>query len=204
MKEFIITSSIYPAIILLISFGVMILIFTVFIPRFSKIFLGMGKELPLSTAILVNIGNTVISLWWIWPILMLFAAGLAVRIKHNPQTRYRWDAFLLKIPFIGKIIIANEMNRFIHTMSILLKNHVKLLDAVEVGQRIIQNSCIRRSMNNLKQELRNGIPLSTSLSKSSYMPKDAVQMLKVGEESGDIELSGDGFWDIYPNTHICY
>ncbi len=185
MREFIITSSIYPAIIIMISFAVLVLIFTVFIPRFSKIFVSMGRDLPLSTTILVNIGHAVINFWWIWPLLLLVGIILTVQIRRNQQMRYHWDALLLKIPLLGKIIVANEMNRFIHTMAIMLKNHVKLLDAIEVGQRIIQNSYIRHTLHGLKQELRNGIPLSESLAKSSYMPNDAIQMLKVGEESGE-------------------
>jgi general secretion pathway protein F len=185
MKEFIITSSIYPAIIIMISCAVMILIFTVFIPRFSKVFISMGKELPLTTTILVETGNLVLTLWWIWPLMIIVAIVLAMRIQRDPAMRYRWDAFILKIPFIGNIIIANDMNRFIHTTAILLRNHVKLLDTVKIGQRVIQNACIRQTLNDIDQDLRNGIPLSESLGKSSYMPNDAIQMLKVGEESGE-------------------
>lgn len=184
MKEFIITSSIYPTIILLISFSVLILIFTVFIPRFSKVFIDMGKELPLSTTILIETGNWTITLWWIWPILIIAGIITASRIRHNPEMRYRWDRFILKLPLLGSMIAATEMNRFIHTTAILLKNHVKLLDTVEIGQRIIENSYIRKTFAGLTQELKNGIALSEALKKSPYIPLDAVQMLKVGEESG--------------------
>ncbi|MCF6175293.1 MAG: type II secretion system F family protein [Victivallaceae bacterium] len=192
MKEFIISSSIYPLIILSVSFGVLILIFTVFIPRFSKVFIDMGKELPLSTTILMEIGNWVIALWWIWPLLIISAVILRQRIKHDTVMRYRWDGFVLKLPLLGSMIAATDMNRFIHTTAILLKNHVKLLDTVEIGQRIIQNSYIRKTFNGLNQELRNGVPLSDALKKSPYMPTDAVQMLKVGEESGAMgEMLGE-------------
>jgi general secretion pathway protein F len=192
MKEFIITSSIYPVIILTVSFAVLILIFTVFVPRFSKIFTDMGRELPLSTSILIGIGNGIVNFWWIWPILIIAGVILAMRIQNDANMRYRWDGFIIKLPLLGSMLAAVDMNRFIHTTAILLKNHVKLLDTVEIGQRIIQNSYIRKTFTGLNQELRNGIPLSEALGKSRYMPIDAVQMLKVGEESGEMgEMLGE-------------
>lgn len=192
MKEFIITSSIYPVIILSVSSVVMILIFAVFVPRFAKVFSDMGRELPLSTAILVSIGNGVITFWWIWPLLIITIIATALRIRRDAKMRYRWDGLIVKLPLLGNMLVAVDMNRFIHTIAILLKNHVKLLDTVEIGQRIIQNSYIRKTFTGLNRELRNGIPLSEALGKSRYMPIDAIQMLKVGEESGEMgEMLGE-------------
>jgi type II secretory pathway component PulF len=183
-RDFIISSSIYPVIILTIASAVMLLIFTVFIPRFSRIFIDMGRELPLSTRILIAVGHTVTSLWWLWLTIAGAIITFFTRMKHYPVLRRYWDCLRLKIPLIGPITAANDMNRFIHALAVMLKNHVKLLETVELATRIIQNSCIRQSFSALSKELRNGVPLSDALNKSPYIPKDAVQMLKVGEESG--------------------
>lgn len=192
LREFIITSSIYPLIVLSITFLVIILLFTVFIPRFANIFVEMGKELPLPTAILMNIGNWTIDLWWLWGIIIVALIVVFSRIHREGPVKNWWDKFILKLPIFGALTNAAEMNRFIKTIAILIKNHVGLLETVDIGKRVIQNNSVRTTFSDLAHELRSGSGLSEALKKSSYMPVEALQMLKVGEESGQMgEMLGE-------------
>ena len=186
LNEFLITSSIYPLIILLVTFGVIILLFTVFIPRFSKIFFDMGKELPLPTAIMLGISQFITGLWWLWLVIIAAISFIISKIKKGGKAKIWWDKKVLKLPVIGELIQAMEIGRFIKTLAVLLKNQVHLIDSVKIASNVIQNTSIAKSFSNVNTELKGGSKLSQALHKSEYMPKIVVQMLGIGEESGNM------------------
>jgi general secretion pathway protein F len=186
MNEFLITSSIYPAIILLVTFGVVILLFTVFIPRFSKIFFDMGKELPLPTAIMLWISEFITGFWWLWLICIAGISFVISRIRKGGKAKAWWDKKIVKLPFLGQLIQALEIGRFIKTLAVLLKNNVHLINSVKIASKVIQNTQIAKSFATVNTELKGGSKLSEALSKSVYMPKIVVQMLGIGEESGNM------------------
>ncbi len=186
MKEFLITSSIYPIIILAVTFGVIILLFTVFVPRFSKIFFDMGRELPLPTAIMLWISEFITGLWWLWLVCIGGISYGISRIRKGGKAKIWWDAKVLKIPLIGQLIQAIEIGRFIKTLAVLLKNNVHLINSVRIASKVIQNTQIAKSFTNINTELKGGAKLSQALSKSIYMPKIVIQMLGIGEESGNM------------------
>ena len=85
--EFMVTSSIYPAIIIFVTFIVIVLLFTVFVPRFTKIFFDMGKALPLPTQIMVWISNIMTGLWWLWLIIIAGISFAVVKIRRDEKGR---------------------------------------------------------------------------------------------------------------------
>ena len=92
----------------------------------------------------------------------------------------------LKLPIISGIVISIEVSRFIRTLSIMLKNHVKLLTAVTVSQKIFNNLIIAKDFDSIESELYKGDKLSHILKDSLYMPQGSVAMLRIAEESGDL------------------
>jgi type II secretory pathway component PulF len=79
-----------------------------------------------------------------------------------------------------------DVNRFVRTIAILLNNHVPILDTIDIGRKILQNSYIRDSFSNVTHELKGGSKLSEALKKSPFIPLATIQLLKVGEESGNL------------------
>ncbi len=185
-RDFLITSSIYPAAILLVTFGVIVLMFTVFIPRFSQIFLDMGKELPLPTAIMLTTSRLINILWPLWLALLGGLIYAVLQIKRGGRLRIWYDKFILRIPILGRLIAAVEISRFVRTLSIMLCNHVQILDALRIGAKVIGNNEISVSFNNLSNEVRAGKRLSAGLGGCQYVAGDIIQMLEVGEESGQV------------------
>jgi len=186
LREFMLTSSIYPAIVLSVTFGVIVLLFTVFVPRFSRIFLDMGKPLPLPTKIMLNISQIAVGGWWIW---LLLAAGLIFlirEIRRGGKAGAWWDRTSLKIPLFGKLAHASDIARFLRTLAILTGRHVHLLDTVSIASRVLGNSVIAQSFAGVASDLRGGANLSRALSRSEFMPEIALQMLAIGEESGNV------------------
>lgn len=188
LKNFLITSMIYPFIILMVTGGVIILLFTVFIPRFTKIFMDMGKELPLPTKIMLMTSNFVTHplMLAVWLICIIGLCYLIMQIKNGGKAREWWDRTVLQIPALGAVIQTVEIARFIRTMAVLLQSYVPLLNAVVISERVIQNSEIRETLAGVTTELRGGTKLSAALSKSSYISKTVVQMLNIGEETGNM------------------
>ncbi|NCU32926.1 MAG: type II secretion system F family protein, partial [Candidatus Moranbacteria bacterium] len=186
MRDFLVTTSIYPAIVLSVTLSVIVLLFTVFVPRFSKIFTEMGKPLPLPTKIMLELGDAASSYWWLALILGIVLFSTYLKLKNKEWMLAGTDRNLLKIPVLGKLLQMIEISRYIRTLAILLKNHVHLLNSVNIAVKVLSNTQIVSSISNLPADLRGGMKLSQALSKSSYIPKDITQMLAIGEESGNI------------------
>ena len=185
-RDFLITSSIYPLTILAVTFGVIVLMFTVFIPRFSQIFLDMGKELPLPTAIMLFVSRMFTLLWPLWLLLIGSAAYAAVLVRRGGRARRRWDTLVLGTPILGKLVATIDIGRMTRTLAIMLESHVALLDSVRIAFKVLGNSVIAESFSGVTTELRAGNPLSKALRHSKYMPDEAVQMIEVGEQSGEV------------------
>ncbi|MGE4301842.1 MAG: type II secretion system F family protein [Victivallaceae bacterium] len=185
-RDFLITSSIYPLTILAVTFGVIVLMFTVFIPRFSQIFLDMGKELPLPTAIMLFVSRMFTLLWPLWLLLVGGVMYAAVLVRRGGRARRRWDTLVLRTPILGKLVATIEIGRMTRTLAIMLESHVALLDSVRIAFKVLGNSVIAESFSGVATELRAGNPLSKALHHSKYMPDEAVQMIEVGEQSGEV------------------
>jgi len=187
LRNFLITSSIYPAIILIVTGGLVLLLFTVFIPKFAVIFKSMGKKLPLPTQIMLEISNLFTG-WWIlaWLGLIVLIVMIVKKINEGGRAKEIWDENVLKIPIFGKLMQTIEVTRFVRTLSVLLQNYVPLLNSVEIAEKVIQNYTIKETLTGVTSELRAGTKLSAALSKSEFIPKTATQMMSIGEETGNV------------------
>ena len=186
LKDFIISSSIYPLAILTVTFLVTILLFTVFVPRFAKIFQDMGRAMPPSMNFLLGISSFASWAWWLLPLLG-FAAWLL--LKHfigEENLKLKFNKFMISLPLLGPILISLEMCKYIRTLSILIANHVEIIRTVKISGRIIRNPIIARTFADLGRKLKGGAKLSAALAGNRYLPSGMVPMLRVGEESGTV------------------
>ena len=185
-RNFVLTSSIYPAIVISVTLGVLVLLFTVFIPRFAKIFDELGREMPFLTRTMLNIGNVFQSVWWLWFILIIGIIWGIGKYRNRHWFRLWKSKMALKLPIVNGIVVSIEVSRFIRTLSIMLKNHVKLLIAVTVSKKIFNNLIIAKDFEPIESELYKGDKLSHILKNNQYMPQGSVAMLRIAEESGDL------------------
>ena len=182
LKTFLINSMIYPIIILTVTFGVLILLFTVLIPKFAQIFESMG-EVPVSTKIMLAISHFMIHpvMLGVWGALILGIIITVIQIKRGGKAREWFDNTMIKLPLIGPLLRSIDIARFIRTMAVLLHSYVPILNAVIIAEKVIQNNTIRDTLSGVTTELRGGSKLSQALSKSPYISKTVVQMLSIGE-----------------------
>ena len=185
-KDFVITSSIYPLIVLAVTIGVMLLLFTVFIPRFAKIFADMGKELPALTQALVNISGFVVKTWWLIPVAVIIVMFMNRLCGAGTFWRRFKDRIQLKLPLFGKLAVSIQVSTFIQALAIMVKKNVHLLAAVRIARNTLSNSVLCSSFSGIEEQLREGAKLSSTLGRSPYMPPGSMAMLKIAEESGEV------------------
>ena len=186
LKDFIVSSSIYPVVILSVTLIVTVLLFTVFVPRFTKIFVDMGRELTGSMSFLVGASNFLSWAWWLVPLLIVGAYFITREIIGKEQLNYKLSALLVSLPLAGRIAIDLEMCKYIRTMAILISNHVEIIRTVRICNRIIVNPVIAEQFTDIDRKLKGGEKLSAALKDNDCLPASLVPMLRVGEESGTV------------------
>ncbi|MBI5634047.1 MAG: type II secretion system F family protein [Nitrospirae bacterium] len=185
LKDHVFSAMIYPA-ILLITGGFSIIILLVYVlPKFSTIFAEMGTSLPLSTRALIKFSTVMQAYWWI--ILLSAVSGwLAFRnyIK-SADGRYQWDA--LKLKLAGDVIRKLETARFTRTLGTLLRSGVPLLQALKNSKDIINNQIIASAIDTVSKGAKEGKGIAGPLSSANVFPPLALSMIKVGEETGQLD-----------------
>ena len=185
LKEHVFSAMIYPA-ILLITGGFSIIILLVYVlPKFSTIFSEMGASLPLPTLALIKFSNIMKSYWWI---ILLSAASGWITFRNyikSDSGSYRWDA--LKLRLVGDVIIKLETARFARTLGTLLRSGVPLLQALRNSQDIIHNRIVASSIDTVTKGAKEGKGIAGPLSHAAIFPPLALSMIKVGEETGQLD-----------------
>lgn len=186
LRDFIISSSIYPLAILSITLIVTVLLFTVFVPRFAKIFQDMGREMPPSMNFLLGVSAFASWAWWAIPLAAVGTWAGLKRFFGAEVFHYNYSRFLLSLPLFGRIIVDLEMCKYIRTLSILIANHVEIIRTVKISGRIIHNPVIAKAFADIARKLKGGARLSAALAGNRFVPSGMVPMLRVGEESGTV------------------
>ncbi len=185
LKEHIFSAMIYPAVLLATGILSIIVLIVFVIPRFSAIFTELGASLPLPTKILLAVSSAIQSYWWI--ILLIAASGWILLTKYikTEKGRYWWDE--LKLRVLKDVIIELETERFFRTLGTLLKSGVPLLQAIHNARDVIGNEVIVKSLESLSKRVKEGKGMAGPLSETKIFPSLALSMVKVGEETGQLD-----------------
>ena len=177
----------YPAFMSLIGTVVLFFLITFIVPNITKIFTDMHQTLPLPTVVLIEVSNFMLSFWWV--ILIAFLIGIVIlkQSKKRPGVHYMWDKLKLRIPVFGPINQKIALARFGRTLGSLLQSGVPLITALQIVGKIVDNSLIARVIDNAVDEIQAGRSLAGTLDQSRWFPSIAVQMMSVGEQSGELE-----------------
>lgn len=186
LKDFVVSSSIYPLAILGVTVLVTILLFTVFVPRFAKIFIDMGREMPPSMEFLLAAGTFFSIAWWLVPLSAIAGWYTAKKVLGEEELKLRISRFLLKLPLLGRLLVDLEMCRYIRTLAILIANHVEIIRTVRIAGKIIANPVVAAGFAGVDRKLKGGEKLSSALGGNPFVPTEMVPMLRVGEESGTV------------------
>ncbi|HMB31020.1 MAG TPA: type II secretion system F family protein [Desulfohalobiaceae bacterium] len=186
LKEYIVSAMIYPSILGITAIFSIVIMLTLVIPKFAEIFSGLGIDLPLMTQLMLQTGTFMQSKWWIILLLVGFVLVVFKYIIEQPQGKKKWDGLKLRFLLIGPIIQKIEIARFSRTLGTLLNSGVSILTAMSIVKGVVINTILRESLDNVYTDLKQGRMLSVSLEKRRVFPPLAVNMLGVGEESGNL------------------
>lgn len=185
LKDHVVSVMIYPT-ILMVSGGISIIVLLTFVlPKFSTIFAELGGSLPLSTQILLSVSNAIKAYWWI--VASAPAMGWLIFRNYTKSAagRYRWDG--LKLRLLGDIVKKLETARFCRTLGTLLKSGVPLLQALQNAKDVVGNHVVASSIDSVASGAKEGKGISTPLSQTNVFPQLALSMIKVGEETGQLD-----------------
>ena len=186
LKGSVINAMIYPAFLVgMVMVSLMVLLVYV-VPQFAPMFTDMGVEMPLITKIVLAVGETLQSFWWLIIALIVFSIGWFRRQMADPPSRLKIDARFLKTRVVGDVIRKVETARLARTLGTLLKNGVPLLSGLTVARNVMNNTVLAEALEHATDEVKSGGGLGYSLAQSKSFPKLAIQMISVGEESGEL------------------
>lgn len=177
----------YPIIMVFVGMGNIGVLFTVVVPRITKIFDHAKVQLPIQTRILMFISNTVHDYWWL--LLLLFAGAVFafLRWKGSKGGRVQWDTIILMIPVFGPLVRMIAVSRFARTLSTLLASGVSLLTALDIVSNVVDNSRIKKAIDVARDAIREGEDIAAPLKRSKEFPPMVIHMIAIGEKSGQLE-----------------
>lgn len=181
----------YPVILILMSFVVVGIVMVVLVPTMTGMYESSGAELPGITVFLMNVSNFFVA-WW--PVLLAVLAGLAIGFKlyaNTPGGALALGKLKFKIPVIGKISLMNAASQFANTLCVLLTAGLPVNRVVAITSRVMDNVAVSKTLDQSVMELETGKRLASTLQGNPYLPPMLVEMVSVGEETGELEETMD-------------
>ena len=188
----------YPLMVMAFATLVLIGMLMFLVPIFVDIFAQLGGDLPLLTQIVVKASDALKSYWYI--IFPLWGLGiwLFFRLKKTEKGRRVWDKFRLKAPVgIGAVILKVGMARFARTLSTLVGSGVDIIRALEITGSTSGNSLIEDATAVVRERVHQGVPIAVPLMENEIFPPMVSQMVRVGEETGELEKMLGKIADFY-------
>jgi general secretion pathway protein F len=187
LRESVINALIYPSILIAMVFAALLLLLGYVVPQFLPLFEDMDVELPLLTAVVLAVGNFVSAYWWLLIVLLVVCFWMLRRRLQDPEQRLGFDAWVLRRGLIGGLVARLDTARLARTLGTLVHNGVPLLTALSIAKNVMGNTALSAAVEEAAKDVKTGGGLAPSLGKSKLFPRLALQMVAVGEESGELD-----------------
>jgi len=177
----------YPIIVMVFLIVAFFILLTFVIPKFIAIFVNAGLELPLPTRLCMVLYDYLIGYWYIGGSI---AAGVAIGLvlyAKTPTGRLLLDTYLMKLPVLGPLFVKSAMSRFASIFAILQSSGVAILEAMAILSDTIGNLAISREFDKIKDLLEEGRGISAPLRSAKYFSPMVINMVAIGEESGNLD-----------------
>ncbi|MGB4294038.1 MAG: type II secretion system F family protein [Smithellaceae bacterium] len=177
----------YPFIVVIALGVAFVILLTVVVPKFVAMFSKSGLTLPLPTQIAVLLHAFLVNYWYlILGFLVIIIFALATYFK-TPQGKFVRDSIFLEIPIIGKVFKKAALSRFASIFAILQTSGVPVMQSLSILSETIGNEAIARAFENLRERIEEGAGISAPLKSSKYFTPMVVDMIAIGEESGNLD-----------------
>jgi type IV pilus assembly protein PilC len=189
---------VYPTVVFTFASLVLVAMLMFIVPIFAKIFTELGGQLPLLTRVVVHASNLVRHDWYIiFPLIGAIIWG-GLRYKKTESGRQAWDRFKLRIPLkIGEVVLKVTMARLLRTLATLVAAGVDIIKALEISGSTAGNWLVERALTEARIKVQEGVPIAEPLTNDPLFPPMVSQMVKIGEETGELEKMLGKIADFY-------
>jgi type II secretory pathway component PulF len=188
---------IYPAMVCCVGASIIVFFMTFIMPRFIIIFSGFNVQLPLPTRVLIGFSRFLQGYWWLLGALAVLAVILFKRFQTSEAGARKLDEWKMKAPVIGKVIKLNLFGQFGRTLGTLLQNGVPVLTALKITEQVMPNRLIKEAIAQTRDAVTDGKTLAQPLAHSKLFPQLMVDLVRIGEETGDVPGALNNLADTY-------
>lgn len=199
-----VSALIYPAVVACVGVGIIIFFMTFMLPKFKEIFVGMKVPLPAATRALMAVGDLVVNPTF-WVLLGLGLAAifvLFIRFRATEAGRKAIDSWKLNAPVLGKVTKLNLYAQFSRTLATLLQNGVPVLTALKITEQVVPNTILKDAIAKTREAVTDGKTFAQPMAKSGVFPQLMIDLLKIGEDTGDVPGALKNLADTYENELV--
>jgi type IV pilus assembly protein PilC len=179
----------YPVVTSIVTVGVIGILVTFVLPSFGSLYVSLGVDLPASAQLLIDFANKLQSNWTYIMLAILAFVSLAYIYIKTQGGRYKWDKLILRLPIIGRVIHLNELARNCRSMSLLVRSGLPLTEVMPLLVKSSDNQALTKALINVQQDMVKGEGLSRPMAKNKLFLPMMVQMVRVGEETGNLDVT---------------
>jgi len=177
----------YPIILMFVAVLVVGVLFTVVIPKLSKMFEDIEMVLPFQTQVLIWLSGFIGNWWWLIVLISIVTFIIFRKYIATKDGELKWNAFLIKMPTFGRINRMVAISRFSKTLSTLLESGVPILKALDIVKMVIDNKVLEMAVASARENIKEGESIAVPLKRSGEFPPIVIQMISIGEQSGELE-----------------
>jgi type II secretory pathway component PulF len=193
------SAMIYPAMV--IGVGILLVVFfmTVMMPKFIDIFNGFNVELPLPTRVLIGMSKLFTDYWWLLIVLAITVIVVFKRFQSSRAGARKINEWQMKAPVFGNVVKVNLFGQFSRTLGTLLQNGVPVLQALKITEQVMPNILLKEAIAKTREQVTDGKTLAQPLAQSKLFPQLMVDLVRIGEETGDVPGALNNLADTYEN-----
>jgi type IV pilus assembly protein PilC len=198
LKRRVKSAMVYPTVVLTFATLVLIFMLMFIVPVFQKVFDELNGQLPTPTRIIIGLSHALRGYWFIiFPLIGLIIWFLR-RLKHTPEGTKRWDQFKLRVPMkIGDVVQKVALARISRTLATLVAAGVDIISALDIAAGTAGNWVLETALQRTSERVHEGVPISVPLSEDPIFPPMVGQMVKIGEETGELDKMLSKIADFY-------
>ncbi|MGB9868243.1 MAG: type II secretion system F family protein [Bacillota bacterium] len=187
LEEKVKSALVYPSVVVVTAIVVLVILMVFVLPAFQNMLESLGVPLPGLTIAIMGASNALRQAWPMLLAVLIVAAYAVYRVLRTERSRYRWDSLILKMPVIGTVYHKTILARFSRTLSTLLRSGVPIIQAMDVVGRTVGNRVVAEAIRSVQESIRQGRGILGPLQESGLFPPMVVEMMAVGEETGELD-----------------
>lgn len=186
LQKRLVSAMVYPCVVLAAGVALLIVFMTFLLPQLTVLLGKTGQELPLVTRLLVGSSEWFGRWWWAVLLGIIFLVAAHRAWVATPDGRKAWDSFILRVPLFGELLQKRFLTQFLQTLATLVSNGVVLLQGLNLVRGTFGNTRIDAAIEQVAADVSEGIPLSRSMKKQPLFPPALIDIMRIGEQTGDI------------------